>query len=220
MVSMSNNNLVPQVSKNHYFRGYDSWRRFIDYWFQIESVFETKARKVLEVGVGNKTVSDYLEKTGLQVTTCDFAADLKPDVLADVRDLPFEDNAFDTVLCCEVLEHIPFDDFAKALSQLNRVSRKWIIISLPYSAFGISGIVNTRIPRLKDLVVSFHWQIPLFFKSLIFDGVKNKEHYWEVGRKGFSKNKIKKIIREFFTIEKEFHPPMVGSHWFLVLSKR
>ena len=194
---------TPQVPKEHYFSGYDSWRRFIDYWFQIESVLETKAKKVLEIGVGNKTVSDYLKRVGLQVTTCDFAADLKPDVLADVRKLPFKDNTFDAVLCCEVLEHIPFADFATALSQLNKVTKRWAIISLPYSGFGMSGIVSTRIPRLRDLVVSFHWQIPLFFKSLVFDGVKNKEHYWEVGRKGFSKSKVRKVIRKFFEIEKE-----------------
>ncbi len=208
---------VPQVPASHYFTGYDSWRRFISYWFQIESVLDTGAKKVLEVGVGNKTVSDYLKKCGLEVTTCDLAADLKPDVVADVRDLPFDDNTFEVVLCCEVLEHIPFEDVPQALSELKRVSSGWVIISLPYSGFGISGVLTTRFPRIKDLIINFHVQIPLFFKRIVFDGVKNKEHYWEVGRRGFSKGRVRKLLRQFFTIEKEFHPPMVPSHWFVIL---
>ncbi len=210
-------NFTPQVPKDHYFKDYDSWRRFISYWYQIESVLETKTKKILEVGVGNKTVSDYLKKQGLNVTTCDFASDLKPDVVADVRHLPFKDNSFDSVLCCEVLEHIPYQDVPQALSELKRVSQQHVIISLPYSGFGISGVLTTRFPRLRDLIIRFNLQIPLFFKGIIFDGVVNKEHYWEVGRRGFSKNRVRKLLRRFFTIEKEFHPPLVPSHWFVVL---
>ena len=50
---------------------------------------------------------------------------------SDVTDLPFPDNAFDLVICSEVLEHIP--DHEKAVSELIRVLRpnKDLVVSVP-----------------------------------------------------------------------------------------
>jgi len=47
----------------------------------------------------------------------------------DVTALPFGDQTFDTVLCSEVIEHIP--DLDKALIELFRVSRKRLILTTP-----------------------------------------------------------------------------------------
>lgn len=52
----------PQVPKEHYFEGYDEKARWISYWHQINEVLKTNARTVLEVGIGNGTVSDYLKR--------------------------------------------------------------------------------------------------------------------------------------------------------------
>ena len=46
-----------------------------------------------------------------------------------IEALPFEDGAFDTVVCTHVLEHIL--DFGKALSELRRVAAKRVIIIVP-----------------------------------------------------------------------------------------
>ncbi len=49
----------------------------------------------------------------------------------DVTRLPFKDNSFDTVICSEVLEHIPDD--AKAMSELVRIVKpgKTLAVSVP-----------------------------------------------------------------------------------------
>ncbi len=49
----------------------------------------------------------------------------------DVTNLPFKDNAFDVVICSEVLEHIP--DHKKAMSELIRIVRpgKYLAVSVP-----------------------------------------------------------------------------------------
>lgn len=44
--------------------------------------------------------------------------------------LDFEDNSFDTVVCSEVLEHL--EDPEKALKELVRVTRKRVIITVPF----------------------------------------------------------------------------------------
>ncbi len=137
---MNNKKFKTQVTREHYYQGYDSLERFISYFYQIKSVIDLKPSNVLEVGIGNKTVSDYLKRSGYQVTTCDFAKDLEPDVVADVRMLPFKDDKFDVILAAEVLEHIPFDEVAKALSELRRVSKKYLIVSIP--SYGSYFILN------------------------------------------------------------------------------
>lgn len=52
---------------------------------------------------------------------------------ADVRDLPYDDDEFHTVICAEVLEHLPGDGWVRALRELDRVCRPEgrIIITIP-----------------------------------------------------------------------------------------
>jgi len=42
-------------------------------------------------------------------------------VEGDIEDMPFEDESFNTVVCTEVLEHVPYPE--KALSEIGRVLR-------------------------------------------------------------------------------------------------
>lgn len=46
-----------------------------------------------------------------------------------IYELPHADNSFDLVFVLEVLEHL--DDPAKALAEVCRVSKKWVIASVP-----------------------------------------------------------------------------------------
>jgi SAM-dependent methyltransferase len=96
-----------QVSQNHYYSDYDSIDRFISYFYQTDLIKTLQPQSILEVGVGNKTLTNYLKQYGYSVTTCDFDKKLAPDYVADIRALPFEDASFDAVLAFEVLEHLP-----------------------------------------------------------------------------------------------------------------
>lgn len=53
-------------------------------------------------------------------------------VQGDATDLAFCDNAFDLVLCTEVLEHIPSKNLLQACSEIQRVAQKYIIIGVPF----------------------------------------------------------------------------------------
>jgi 2-polyprenyl-3-methyl-5-hydroxy-6-metoxy-1,4-benzoquinol methylase len=51
----------------------------------------------------------------------------------NIYQLPYKDNSFDLVLCTEVLEHL--EEPEKALRELVRVSKKYLVISVPNEPF-------------------------------------------------------------------------------------
>lgn len=204
-----------QVSKDHYYKGYDDLQRFLNYYYQIDLVKKYKPANVLEIGVGNHTVSNYLKNMGFKVDTCDFDQLLAPDFVADIRDLPFKDKSYDLLMACEVLEHIPWQEVDKALFQIKRVTKRYAIVSVPYSSLSFEFILSLPLFRrlFKRKYLSLFFRVPLFFKTLKFNG----EHYWEMGRKGYSIGEVRKKFKEDFKIIQEFRPVLNDYHYFFVL---
>ncbi|VVB74516.1 Ubiquinone biosynthesis O-methyltransferase [uncultured archaeon] len=208
-----------QVKRQHYNNsGYNSIFRFLSYQHQIELILGLKPKKILEIGVGNKTLSNYLKQSGLSITTCDIDKSLKPDVVGDILNLPFKDNEFDAVVAFEVLEHLPFEKFDKALSEIHRVTKKNAIISLPYPCFHFSAAI--KFPLINKLIKSpipnFSIRIPKFYKNPSFDG----EHYWELGQRGRSIREIREHLEKKFGVLNQNHPVMEPYHEFFVLEKK
>lgn len=58
------------------------------------------------------------------------AEDGQDPCVADVERLPFPDRAFDVVMCCETLEHVP--NPIGALNELARVCRGRLFITIPW----------------------------------------------------------------------------------------
>ncbi len=52
---------------------------------------------------------------------------------ADLQEIPFADQSFDLVMCMEVLEHL--DRPERGLAELVRVSRRWLLLSVPNEPF-------------------------------------------------------------------------------------
>ena len=203
-----------QVSSDHYFNlQYDTKSRWISYWYQISEVIKLQPKSLLEIGIGNKTVSDYLRKIGINVKTCDFDKSLKPDVLADILNLPFKKNSFDVVLCAEVLEHLPFRNFSRALSNIHKVTKHYAVITLP--SFSITSLYFgiKLIPFIPKKEISIKVGYPLKHQFL-------GEHFWEIGKKGYPLSKIQKKIREAgFKIKHYFYPLENPKHNFFILEK-
>jgi len=79
----------------------------------------------------------------------------RPDIVLDLEKaerLPFDDDAFDTVLCVDVLEHL--DNLHALFDELMRVSRGRVIVSLP----NCWNIARRRIERGKGRIV--HYGLP------------------------------------------------------------
>ena len=91
---------------------------------------------VLDVGCGDGRILQRLPK-GLRAIGLDYSHSSvsslpRGGVCASLEKLPFPDRSFDLLLCCEVLEHLPEQTFERALHELGRVARKYILVSVPY----------------------------------------------------------------------------------------
>ncbi|MBI2443451.1 MAG: class I SAM-dependent methyltransferase [Candidatus Levybacteria bacterium] len=98
-------------------------------------------KTILEAGCGEGFILERLYKAnigqkqvGIDFSDAAIALDKKERPHLDIRkgdiyNIPFKDNAFDLVLCCEVLEHL--ENPQKALSELHRVTRQYVILSVP-----------------------------------------------------------------------------------------
>ncbi|MFK7748019.1 MAG: methyltransferase domain-containing protein [Kordia sp.] len=92
--------------------------RLLWLYLQRETDFFTKPQKVLHFAPEQAFYKRFRNQKNLEYTTTDLFSPLA-DVKADICDLPFGDNSFDTILCNHVLEHIPDD--TKAMQELYRV---------------------------------------------------------------------------------------------------
>ncbi|HEY4500934.1 MAG TPA: class I SAM-dependent methyltransferase [Candidatus Paceibacterota bacterium] len=123
-----------QVCKSHYdFSKYAFEGRFVSYYWQLKETLALSPQSILEVGVGDRVFGSFIKQnTNVSYTSVDVAKDLNPDVVGSVLELPFVDKSFDVTCAFEVLEHLPFEDFDKAVSELCRVARTHVVISIPH----------------------------------------------------------------------------------------
>jgi len=206
-----------QVQKNHYIRqDYDSCERFISYFNQKEIIVNVAKKigdnvRILEIGKGNGLIYDYLKKMRFDIKSFDIDRDLNPDYLGDVTNIKeIIKDSYSIVACFEVLEHIKYEDFEKTLKQLYEITNNYLLISLPQSRFYLS--VWFKIPLVR--IFSFYLSVPFPIVHK-FDG----EHYWEVGKKGYSLKKVMAILNSFFHIQSHFVHPLDPYHRYFILKK-
>lgn len=195
----------------NYLDGYNNRDRWMSYWQQNEIVLSLKPKRILEIGIGNKTVTNYLKSHGIEVTTLDLNESLKPDIVASIERMPVPDESFDAVLAAEILEHLSFDKFEACLKEIRRVTKKYAVISLPDWGWTFYFIFKT--PLLKKFQAMFKISGVLKHKF-------NGEHCWEIGKRGYPLSKIKKEIEiSGFKILKDFITPDSPYHHFFILEK-
>ncbi len=118
-------------------------RHLIDNFYNelFKILRRTKSDKVLDAGCGEGITLNRIQelKLGKKLEGVDFS-DTAIEIgkknfpglslkKADIYSLPYKDNAFDLVLCNEVLEHLERPQ--EALDELIRVSNKYLLLSVP-----------------------------------------------------------------------------------------
>jgi SAM-dependent methyltransferase len=88
------------------------------------------ARRIIDAVPGISYTGCDVSQTALEI-----AAAANPEgtfITGSVVDLPFPERSFDVVGCFEVLEHLPGDLPRRALSELARVARQAVVLSVPH----------------------------------------------------------------------------------------
>lgn len=136
--------------------------------------------RVLDAGCGEGFMSRFIleklngkaEITGLEYTSeaIETAKKMSSDiryVQGDITAMPFETDSFDIVICTEVLEHLNEPD--SALSELLRVSKDTLIISVPHEPWFCIGnlLALKNVRRLGNPIDHInHWGYSGFRKFL------------------------------------------------------
>ena len=124
--------MIHNQKRIYQFGKYVTKKRWISFFHQIDEISTLEPDSVLEIGVGSGILGAILKNTfGIQYESLDVNRELKPDYVGSVQKLPFPDRHFDVIACFQVLEHLPYEVFEQALSELFRVSKKAVILSLP-----------------------------------------------------------------------------------------
>ena len=104
-----------------------------------------KVDSILDVGCGEgftlnrlreKGIGKKLEGLEYSKAAIELGKKIYPNIKiipGSIYKLPYKDNSFDLVLCTEVLEHL--DEPEIALKELIRVSKKYLVISVPNEPF-------------------------------------------------------------------------------------
>jgi SAM-dependent methyltransferase len=120
------------VPAGHYAsRAYNTKQRFCSFWHQLDSVLELEPQTVLEVGPGDGLVTDWVRRAGIEVMTLDIDRRAKADIEGSATEMPVEADSHDVIVCCQVLEHLPYDQAEQALREIARVARVGAVISVP-----------------------------------------------------------------------------------------
>jgi ubiquinone/menaquinone biosynthesis C-methylase UbiE len=182
----------------------------------MESVRSFGPERVLEIGVGAAVVTSALRAMGIHVTTVDLQAELEPDLVASVTDLPVEAGSFDVAVCCQVLEHLPFDQLVPALSELRRVVRLGAVVSLPDVTRW--AYIAAKLPRIAAFALG--WSMPeLLASEMPRSRLEDVGHYWEVGYLGYEQGRIRRAMKEAgWTSVKEWRVPEMPWHHFYKLA--
>jgi SAM-dependent methyltransferase len=145
---------------------------------------------VLDLGCGD---AQYFVPEGTPIRV-DIDPEVKPDVVADVRFLPFEDCFADMVLASHVLEHISFQETVSTLKEWIRTLKIGgkLQIVLPNMKWASQKILEGG---TKDEMDRAMW----FYYSAQKGDLRSA--YNDIHRAGFTAQSIKELLGQIDTLE-------------------
>jgi hypothetical protein len=191
------------------------------YVLQMQTIYNLKGKRVLEIGPGEGFVARNMKSLGYTFHTVDASKEQMPDIVSTLQNLDISPliNNYDIVCGFQVLEHMPYREFLLGLKKMLLITKRYVVISLPYSCKGSqnfhyewNGQNNCTLKREQ-----------VCFESTNLPNRENptgKGHCWEIGRGDVTLEKLKKDIRDCgLIIKDEFHSPN-PYHYFIVMEKK
>ncbi|MFC1735267.1 class I SAM-dependent methyltransferase [Candidatus Hydrogenedentota bacterium] len=172
------------------------FERISAYRHQAACAARTSPRSVLLIGKGDGLTIRFLEQAGFPVVCMDIEELMAPSVVASVHQIPFREGAFDVSVCCEVLEHLPWEDFHSSLRELRRVTRDALVLSVPDTRRCMT--LHLKGPRISKWQLEFECQASFAARPnrpIPKGKLAKLGHYWEIGYEGVTKKVVKRALR-------------------------
>ncbi len=122
---------------------------------RIVTMVPEGVRTILDVGCGDGTITHRLAElwdvTAVDRSPVALSRVRVPAVEASADALPFEDASMDLVFSSEVLEHLPDEVLRRAVREMTRVSKRYVLISVPHDEN-----LRKRFVRCPKCALEFH----------------------------------------------------------------
>jgi SAM-dependent methyltransferase len=184
----------------------ERWRQqldlsnFVNAYYQYRDLQRfDRCHRVLIVGPGQGLQTEVLKWRGYEVTTLDIDETFQPDIVGSVHEMKmFADAQFDAAIASHVLEHLPVPYLDAALAELARVARH-ALVYLPVAGRHVQARLQ---PGFKGIDVSLVVDVfnYLHRPSGIDPKYCQRQHYWEVGMRGFRVRDLKTRMSRFFEV--------------------
>ncbi len=197
------------MAKEEWHRYY-SEKRIIHQWMQLNLLKNLPVQKVLEIGPYLGAVTAMLANAGYSPTVYDIDDDYGFDspkvdkIVGDVRD--FESTAiaqrqFDAIVCCETLEHIPYEDVDAVVAKFAASGAPYLLLSVPYKGaqLSINLYLNRHIFRKSTSFLKFK-NLKDFPKP--DEGGGWEPHKWEIGFRDRKLADFTRMIEAHYTINR------------------
>lgn len=162
-------------------------KRIGQQWLQLGLLNGLPVKRVLEVGPYLGFVTALLDNAGYEVTTLDvcprrFVRPAVPHIQADLTRVSAEElEGFDVILCCEMLEHLPWERAAAVLHTFRRSGARFLVTSVPYEGLQLHFLLDVNLHRFQQRFAFRKGRSLRRFSPP--EG--SSEHYWEIGYRGY-----------------------------------
>ena len=186
---------------DYYLKGLDlqNWYR---YYFIIKEIVKFRPKNILEIGTGNEIVKNCLSKLIKDYKVMDINSKLKPDIISDLGEFHRElTEKFSCIICADVLEHTPFGDLEKNLTNIyNYLDKKGkTLITIPHRRINFI-FLNSFSPHKPHFFALPSWfcLTPRAFYSRFIKKETQKDpyHCWEIGDGKVKRKDVESFIRK------------------------
>ena len=113
----------------------------------ILNLIPKDVKNIIDIGCGNGLITNILHEKGFDVLGVDRSENAlkfvkSPILKSNCDSIQVKDKSFDLVLSSELLEHLEDDVFKKTLNEIDRISSKYILISVPNKESLSKGILQ------------------------------------------------------------------------------
>lgn len=206
-----------ELSRQQYLNKIDflNWFR---YFHLLKDVVRLQPESLLEVGPGEGLLKNCLQPLVKSYRTLDLNARLLPDVVTDVRDFRPELLASaDCVIAADVLEHLPFSDLERVMTNLWSYLKEDgnALITIPHRRSNFLFMTPTQVPHVLTVPTGF-LSPGSFYRRFIKRKIWiDPDHCWEIGDGTIEITDVERVFQGVgFTITK-FQKLLYVDYWVL-----